>query len=89
VASANLALAHLPTPDQRIDGHLEKLLLSVDRSVAVTAAVALAYRLGAAVPDTVLAILLADQAAAIGVIGWDRGLNGFVSLALQRLELKF
>ncbi|WP_162907693.1 hypothetical protein [Allorhizocola rhizosphaerae] len=90
VASTNLTLAHLPDADPRIDRHLQQLSESADRAIAVTAAVALAYRLGEAIPGTALTILIDakdDPQLAVGITGWSRPLLGFVSLALQRLRL--
>jgi hypothetical protein len=96
-ASANLALAHLPHVDpridqridQRIEQHLQRLLQPPGTPVAVTAAVALAYRNDTASPEHVLSILIdaATQDLPTGVTGWDRALRGFVRLALQRLGL--
>ncbi len=88
-ASANLTLAHLPAADPRIDPHLRRLLGSADRAVSVTAAVALAYRLGEVMPEEAFTVLVEakddDDLVPAGVAGWDRALRGFVSLALQRI----
>jgi hypothetical protein len=45
-ASANLALAHSPQPEPRIDRQLRDLLAAPVAPVAITAGVALADRLG-------------------------------------------
>jgi hypothetical protein len=88
-ASANLALAHLPTIDVRVDHGLRSMLDSYDRLVAVTAAVALVYRLGETIPDRALSTLAEafNEELPSGVTGWDRAPRGFVALALQRLGL--
>jgi hypothetical protein len=88
-ASANLALAHWPQIDPRIEQHLQRLLHATDDPVAVTAAVALAYRTGTALPDQALSILIDGSTRDLpaGVAGWDRALRGFVMLALHRLGL--
>jgi hypothetical protein len=49
-ASANLALAHSPHVDPRIEQHLQRLLSAPSAPVAVTAAVALAYLNGNVLP---------------------------------------
>lgn len=88
-ASANLALAHLPSTDAGIAPRLRQLLRSNVVVVAVTAAVALAYREGTSLPDAALTILT-DAAGRDGladVAGWDRALRGFVMMALRRLGL--
>ncbi len=55
---------------------------------AITAGIALAYRLGGHLPDQARSILIdastPDRLPA--VVGWDRALRGFVMLALQRLK---
>ncbi|MFC7245042.1 hypothetical protein ACFQO7_21410 [Catellatospora aurea] len=88
-ASANLALAHAPASDVRIDRRLRELTLSGTATVAVTAAVASAYRDGKALAEQALSILVeaSDRDDLEGVPGWDRAPRGFVMLALQRLDL--
>lgn len=88
-AGANLALAHTPASDGRIDRRLRELARSGSTTVAVTAAVACAYRDGQALPERALSILVeaSDRDDLAGVPGWDRALRGFVMLALQRLGL--
>ncbi|RKR92266.1 hypothetical protein BDK92_6704 [Micromonospora pisi] len=88
-ASANLALAHLPSGDAGVAQRLRQLLQSNHGVVATTAAVALAYREAASLPDAALTILI-DSAARDrlqDVTGWHRALRGFVMMALQRLGL--
>jgi hypothetical protein len=92
-ASANLTVAHLRTEDsridERIDERLDALLCSADRAVAVTAAVALAYRKREEIPDRAVTMLVGatNEDLPLEVTGWDRALRGFVALALQRLGL--
>jgi hypothetical protein len=84
-ASANLALAHLEGDDRR----LLDMLADDDERVALTAAVALAYRRGPATPEPALTMLAvaADQGKVLpaDVPGWDRALRGFVSKAVARI----
>ena len=86
-ASANLALAHSPQPDPRIDQQLHDLLDVPAEPVAITAGIA-RHRLGGHLPDQARSILIdastPDRLPA--VVGWDRALRGFVMLALQRLK---
>ncbi|MEU8076609.1 hypothetical protein AB0B31_14280 [Catellatospora citrea] len=88
-ASANLALAHSPTADERIDRRLRELTESGIATVAVTAAVASAYRDGDAISERALSILVeaSERDDLDAVVGWDRHPRGFVMLALQRLGL--
>lgn len=87
-ASANLALAHSPQPDPRIDQQLHDLIDVPAEPVVITAGIALAYRLGGYLPDQARSILIdastPDRLPAVA--GWDRALRGFVMLALQRLK---
>lgn len=85
-ASANLTLAHLPTPDQDVDSHLAAQLGSDDVLVRRTAAVALAYRLGRSLPDAAVEVLTepTTHEAHPAVPGWSRPLNGFEALARGR-----
>ncbi|WP_430785635.1 hypothetical protein [Actinoplanes sp. G11-F43] len=92
-ASANLAPTHPTGADPRIDPPLGDLAadgpeLAADgpELVAVTAAVALAYR-RADVPGSWRALLAeAAERDPIGnITGWDRALRGFVNLAPRRL----
>lgn len=57
-ASANLTLAHLDTEAVGIEHRLRELLTTPPPAVHVTAAVALAYRLGDRLPDRALDILI-------------------------------
>lgn len=88
-ASANLALAHSPDADVRIDRRLRELAGSRIDTVAVTAAVASAYRDGGSISEQALSILVEASARddLEAVVGWDRHPRGFVMLALQRLGL--
>lgn len=85
-ASANLTLAHLPPPGPGIDARLRELLTSGQPAVAVTAATALAYRLGPALPDDALDVLFraGDSAESPETPpGWSRSVRGFVALGLR------
>ncbi|MFE0704678.1 hypothetical protein [Streptomyces sp. NPDC058872] len=89
-ASANLALAHLPGhPGSDELEALTTCLASPDKAVRVTAAIALARRQAAALPEVALTILVqADAVAVSGVVqGWDRSLRGHVAVALRHLGL--
>ena len=91
-SSANLALAHLPTETPGMPETLRAQLHSEPLPVRLTAAVALAYRLGEQLPPVALDVLVAarQQELAPGddeVTPWDRSLTGFAALALQRLGL--
>jgi hypothetical protein len=61
---------------------------SSDGNFAITAGIALAYRLGGHLPDQARSILIdastPDRRPAVAE--WDRALRGFVMLALQRLK---
>ena len=90
-ASANLALAHLTVSPATIAARMTALLGHASLVVRVTAAVALAYRLGQELPDAALEVLIdAKDAAALPdfPLGWEhRAAHGYVALALQRLGL--
>lgn len=88
-ASANLALGHCPVDSARIDSRLGGLLSAGTAVVRVTAAVALARRLGDRLPDRALDVLAEARSAGFDaeVPGWDRSVRGFVALALHRLGL--
>ncbi|GIF98239.1 hypothetical protein [Catellatospora citrea] len=88
-ASANLALAYVPTADARIDRKLRELTGSSIGTVAITAAVASAYRDGGAISEPALSTLIeaSERNDLEAVVGWDRHPRGFVMLALQRLGL--
>jgi len=91
-SSANLALAHLPTETPGMPETLRAQLHSEPRPVRLTAAIALAYRLGEQLPPVALDVLVAarQQELAPGddeVTPWDRSLTGFAALALHRLGL--
>lgn len=85
-ASANLTLAHLPTPDREVDASLTAQLGSNDELVRRTAAVALAYRLGRSLPDAAAKVLTEPSTRKTypAAPGWDRPLDGYVALARNR-----
>lgn len=94
-ASANLALAHLDVPDAAVAALVvERMTSLLDHGsfpVRVTAAVALAYRVGQRLPDRALSILVdAREHEDLPDFppGWrQRAQRGYVALALQRLGL--
>ncbi|GAA2088846.1 HEAT repeat domain-containing protein [Actinomadura alba] len=89
--SANLTLAHLRDGDPRVDRRLRDLLDAEDYAVRLTAAVALAYRIGEGMPEPALDILLQARDRATELISieipWSRSLVGFASAALYRIGL--
>jgi hypothetical protein len=87
-ASANLTLAHLPVHDLGIEPRLHEQLTSDLPVTRLTAAVALAFRLGAALPETAVEILTEPPSNDLlaEVPGWDRSLQGFVALALRQAD---
>lgn len=84
-ASANLTLGYLDG-FPAVDTHLTAALESSARDVRMTAAVALAFRLGADLPGPALDLLV-DEAPPPAPPGWDRSMRGFVTLALRRVGL--
>lgn len=84
-ASANLTLGYL-TGYPAVDTHLTAALESSAREVRMTAAVALAFRLGSDLPGPALDLLV-DEAPPPAPPGWDRSMRGFVTLALRRVGL--
>jgi len=84
-ASANLTLAHL-TGYPKVDAHLTTALDSTALDVRMTAAVALAFRLGPDLPSEALDVLV-DATPPPAPPGWDRSMRGFVTLALRRVGL--
>lgn len=84
-ASANLTLAYLPA-SPKVDSHLTGLLDDAPLDVRMTAAVALAFRLGADLPGPALDLLV-DVSPPPAPPGWDRSMRGFVTLALRRVGL--
>ena len=84
-ASANLTLAYLPE-SAVVDKHLTALLHDGALDVRMTAAVALAFRLGADLPGPALDLLV-DEKPPPAPPGWDRSMRGFVTLALRRVGL--
>jgi hypothetical protein len=89
-ASANLTLAHHPTSNSHVDHQLHQMLAVSSMLIQITAAIALAYRLGQALPDPALNTLIYAKEADTQPStppGWDRAMRGFVALALQRIGL--
>ncbi|GAB2824263.1 hypothetical protein GCM10022221_22900 [Actinocorallia aurea] len=90
-ASANLALAHLPAADPAVAEVLTGLLDAPHRAVALTAAVALAHRAADPFPERALTLLVEAPAHPVPAdsfpLPWDRSLQGFAALSLQRLGL--
>lgn len=84
-ASANLTLAYLPD-SPAVDKHLTSLLDDGPLDVRMTAAVALAFRLGPDLPGAALDLLV-DEKPPPAPPGWDRSMRGFVMLALRRVGL--
>ncbi|HEX6353588.1 hypothetical protein [Actinophytocola sp.] len=84
-ASANLTLGYLsgfPT----VDEHLTSQLDAEPLEVRMTAAIALAFRLGGDLPARALDLLV-DVSPPPAPPGWDRSMRGFVTLALRRVGL--
>ena len=90
-ASANLTLAHLPAEVPGMTEGLRAQLHAVPLAVRLTAAVALAYRMGDRLPAAAMDVLSAARnevpPAENVVLPWDRSLTGFAALARQRLGL--
>jgi len=90
-ASANLTLAHLPADVPGMTESLRAQLHAVPLAVRLTAAVALAYRMGDRLPAAAVDVLSAARhevpPAENVVLPWDRSLTGFAALARQRLGL--
>ncbi|BEL05054.1 hypothetical protein Q0Z83_032450 [Actinoplanes sichuanensis] len=88
-ASANLALAHYPTTDPSIDTTLQDMTVTGSDLVAITAAVASAYRRGLEIDPPAVTVLIdaADRESLRDVVGWSRATRGFVMRALHRLGL--
>lgn len=84
-ASANLTLAYL-SGFPSVDTHLTSLLDAEPLDVRMTAAIALAFRLGADLPGPALDLLV-DERPPPAPPGWDRSMRGFVTLALRRVGL--
>lgn len=84
-ASANLTLGYL-SGFPAVDSHLTSLLNAEPLDVRMTAAVALAFRLGADLPESALDLLV-DVQPPPAPPGWDRSMRGFVTLALKRVGL--
>lgn len=90
-ASANLALAHMDLPGEVLAEPMTALLDHDSFPVRITAAIALANRVGQGLPDRALDILIhAKQFDPLPDFppGWhQRAQRGYVALALQRLGL--
>jgi hypothetical protein len=91
-ASANLTLAHLPSDVPGMTESLRAQLHATPPPVRLTAAIALAYRMGERLPPAALDVLVADGAhegpAAEGIAPpWERTLAGFARLARRRAGL--
>jgi hypothetical protein len=84
-ASANLTLGYL-SGFPSVDKHLTELLDAESLDVRMTAAIALAFRLGADLPGPALDLLV-DEKPPPAPPGWDRSMRGFVILALRRVGL--
>jgi hypothetical protein len=84
-ASANLTLAHV-TGYPKVDAQLAAALDSTAVDVRMTAAVALAFRLGPNLPAEALDVLV-DVKPPPAPPGWDRSMRGFVTLALRKVGL--
>jgi hypothetical protein len=84
-ASANLTLGYV-TGFPAIDAHLTSALDAASLDVRMTAAVALAFRLGPDLPGQALDLLV-DVSPPPAPPGWDRSMRGFVALALRRVGL--
>jgi hypothetical protein len=87
-ASANLTLAYLPGNHRGIEPRLHQQLTSDLPVVRLTAAVALAFRLGDALPEVAAEVLTepASNDPVAAVPGWNRSLEGFVTLALRQAD---
>jgi len=88
-SSANLTLAHLPSDVPGMTESLRAQLHATPPPVRLTAAIALAYRLGDQLPAAAQEVLAAgpDRVSPLENIvrPWDRSLTGFAELARQRL----
>jgi hypothetical protein len=84
-ASANLTLGYL-SGFPAVDAHLTSLLDAPELDVRMTAAIALAFRLGPDLPAPALDLLV-DEKPPPAPPGWDRSMRGFVTLALKRVGL--
>lgn len=94
-ASANLTLAYVGPGESAVDARLTDLLDAAAPGVRLTAAVALAFRLGDQMPYAGVQVLATarDHAGEITAdafpVPWDRPLLGFAALALNRIGLSF
>ncbi|GAA3961373.1 hypothetical protein GCM10023085_49760 [Actinomadura viridis] len=92
-ASANLSLGYLAPDDPAVDNRLTDLLAAGTFGVQLTAAVALALRLGDRIPDAGLQVLAEARDHADEItettfpMPWHRSLLGFTALALYRIGL--
>jgi hypothetical protein len=88
--SANLTLAHLAIDAPGMTEGLRAQLHATPPPVRLTAAIALAYRLGDRLPPAALDVLVAARNDDVPpeenvVLPWIRSLTGFAALARQRL----
>jgi hypothetical protein len=84
-ASANLTLGYV-SGFPEVDKHLATLLDAEPLDVRMTAAIALAFRLGPDLPTAALDLLV-DEKPPPAPPGWDRSMRGFVTMALRRVGL--
>lgn len=84
-ASANLTLGYV-SGFPAVDAHLTSSLAAPALDVRMTAAVALAFRLGADLPGPALDLLV-DEKPPPAPPGWDRSMRGFVALAVRKVGL--
>jgi hypothetical protein len=94
-SSANLSLGHLGSGQARnveVDARLVELLGAAHLTVQLTAAVALAYRHGTALPPGALTVLQQAEGRKVGrrewsdSWPWDRPPSAFAGLALRRAQ---
>ena len=88
-AGANLALAHLGTEAPGMTESLRAQLHATPAAVRLTAAIALAYRLGTSIPAAALDVLVSVPAKEDlpAVTPWHRTLEAFTAEALKRCGL--
>jgi hypothetical protein len=88
-AGANLTLAHLPADAPGITESLRAQLHANPSPVRLTAAIALAYRLGESVPETAIDVLITAEPddAFSHIVPWHRPLAGFAAEARKRVGL--
>lgn len=84
-ASANLTLGYVPG-FPTVDAHLTAMLDAPALDVRMTAAVALAFRLGPDLPGAALDLLVEEKPPPAPP-GWDHSMRGFVAIALRKVGL--